>query len=55
MQDHKDGICPLCGEEIDYVGAYEHDDVWVSSPNTMSATGATSATWLVMICWWAIF
>lgn len=26
MQNHKDGICPLCGKEIDYVGAYEHDD-----------------------------
>ena len=23
---HEDGICPLCGKEIDYVGAYEHDD-----------------------------
>lgn len=26
MRNHEDGICPLCGKEIDYVGAYEHDD-----------------------------
>lgn len=23
---HEDGICPLCGKEIEYMGAYEHDD-----------------------------
>lgn len=26
LRNHEDGICPLCGKEIDYVGAYEHDD-----------------------------
>lgn len=26
MTEHQDGICPLCGGAIDYVGAYEHDD-----------------------------
>lgn len=26
MKNHEDGICPLCGAEIVYVSAYEHDD-----------------------------
>lgn len=26
VSHHEDGICPLCGKEIDYIGAYEHDD-----------------------------
>lgn len=26
MHSHKDGICPLCGSDIEYVGAYDHDD-----------------------------
>ena len=26
MQPHKDGICPLCGSDIEYVGSYDHDD-----------------------------
>lgn len=26
MHSHKDGICPLCGSDIEYEGAYDHDD-----------------------------
>lgn len=26
MERHKDGICPICGEEIEYVGSYMYDD-----------------------------
>lgn len=26
VSKYKDGICPVCGKEIEYVGSYEHDD-----------------------------
>lgn len=26
MAKYEDGICPVCGAEIDFDGAYDHDD-----------------------------
>lgn len=26
MAKYKDGVCPLCGRSIEYVGSYDHDD-----------------------------
>lgn len=26
MTKYKDGICPLCGHNIEYIGSYDHDD-----------------------------
>ena len=36
-----DGICPLCGHSIDYVGSYDHDDEGATLDFECSNCGAT--------------
>lgn len=38
MSEHRDGICPLCGAEIEYDGSYDYDDDGPPYPG--SALGA---------------
>lgn len=41
MLTHKDGICPLCGSDIEYEGAYDHDDDGATLDWTCPNCGAT--------------
>lgn len=41
MSRYVDGICPLCGHSIDYVGSYDHDDEGATLDFECSNCGAT--------------
>lgn len=41
MQNHQDDICPLCGAELEYDGAYDHDDDGATLDWHCPACGAT--------------
>ncbi len=40
-KNHEDGICPCCGAEIEYVGAYDHDDDGATLDWTCPKCGAS--------------
>ncbi len=41
MAGHKDGICPICGEEIEYIGYYMYDDDGATLDWRCPSCGAT--------------
>ncbi len=41
MLKHEDGICPLCGKEIEYVSSYDHDDDGATLDWECPSCGAT--------------
>lgn len=41
MSRYVDGICPLCGHSIDYIGSYDHDDEGATLNFECSNCGAT--------------
>ncbi len=41
MLKHEDGICPLCGKEIEYVSSYDHYDDGATLDWECPSCGAT--------------